>query len=46
MLNIKHIIWIIVLVIEGCSTSRIIVTNCIDIDNFGKYKICDLVIEK
>ena len=30
----------------GCATKRVVVNNCIDIDNFGKYKICDIVVDK
>jgi hypothetical protein len=46
MFKIITSIWIIVLLTEGCATKRVVVRNCTDIDNFGKYKICDLVIDK
>ena len=29
------------LILGGCSTTRVIVKNCIDIDVFGKYKSCE-----
>ena len=41
--NIKSICILIILSIEGCTTHRVIVNNCTDIDTFGKYKICDLL---
>ena len=31
----------------GCATTkRVVVNNCTDIDMLGKYKICDIVVDK
>ena len=35
-----------ILLVTGCVTKRVVVNNCIDIDALGKYKICDIVVDK